>query len=81
MTVTGFHAIGSGWDKAVSRMLFNEHKREYEVARVLYDAFDAKASAEMAAGVGFAWDAVIIMGGPVGFCDVSKNIKELIERV
>lgn len=81
MTLTGFHAIGSGWDKAVSRLLFSEHKREHSIERTLYDAFDAKANAEMSAGVGYAWDAVIVTGGAAGCIDVSEEIKDLIERV
>ena len=80
MTQTGFHAIGSGWDKAVSRLLFSSHKRKHQFSRVLYDIFDAKAYAEMAAGVGYEWDAVVLIGRPIGYCDVSKEIKELTER-
>ncbi len=79
MTRTGFHAIGSGWDRAVSRMLWNDFKRTHPLERVLYDAFDSKASAEMSIGVGFEWDASIVVEkhGPR---EVPKDIKELIER-
>jgi hypothetical protein len=80
MTHTGFHAIGSGWDKAVSRLLFSEHKRDHALARVLYDAFDAKANAEMESHVGYEWDAVVSLDGPVEYCDIGKEIKELVER-
>jgi hypothetical protein len=45
MTKTGFHAIGSGAEKAISRLLYSEHKRTHSVQRVLYDLFDAKAFA------------------------------------
>lgn len=79
MTSTGFHAIGSGSDKAISRLLFAEHKRGHDIDRALYDAFDAKASAEMAVGVGYEWDAVILLNG-VGYCPASKEIKDLVER-
>jgi hypothetical protein len=79
MTITGFHAIGSGSEKAVARLLFSEHKRTHSLARTLYDLFDAKANAEMAVGVGYEWDAVIVMEN--GFHDVPENIKELIESV
>ena len=81
MTTTGFHAIGSGAEKAVSRLLFAEHKREHDIERVLFDAFDAKANAEMAVGVGYAWDASIILGGKLGAEDVPIEIKELIKKV
>lgn len=78
-TLTGFHAIGSGWEKAVSRLLFSEYKRTHPIERVLYDCFDAKANAEMVPGVGYDWDAVVITGGKSH--DVPKDIKELIETV
>ncbi|MGD0628208.1 MAG: hypothetical protein ABR987_02590 [Terracidiphilus sp.] len=81
MTGTGFHAIGSGWDKAVSKLLFAEHKRDHDIDRVLYDAFDAKANAEMAIGVGYEWDATLVLGGTYGSQDVPKTIKELLEKV
>jgi hypothetical protein len=51
MTLTGFHAIGGGWDKAISRLLWSETKRAHRIERVLFDAFDAKANAEMAVGM------------------------------
>jgi len=79
MTITGHQAIGSGWDKAVSRLLFSEHKRIHPVGRTLYDLFDAKANAEMAVGVGYEWDAVVILKN--GYHDVTEEIKNLIERV
>jgi hypothetical protein len=81
MTHTGFHAIGSGWEKAVSRLLFSEHKRDHSLERVLYDAFDAKANAEMESHVGYEWDAVVSFDGRLSNCEISKEIKDLIERI
>lgn len=81
MTRTGFHAIGSGWEHAASRMLWSETKRSQPIERVLYDAFDAKANAEMAVGVGYEWDAEIIIQGNVDTVSVPDNIKKLIEQV
>ena len=78
MSFTGIHAIGSGWEKAVSRLLFSEHKRAHSISRTLYDVFDAKANAEMAVGVGYEWDAVVILKN--GFHDVPEDIKRLIEK-
>lgn len=80
MTMTGFHAIGSGWDKAVSRLLFAEHKREHTITRVVYDAFDAKANAEMAAGVGYQWDGVVALHHETPFVVITDRAKELLER-
>jgi 20S proteasome alpha/beta subunit len=77
---TGFQAIGSGWDKSVARLLFSEHKRTNPIHRVLYDLFDAKANAEMASGVGYEWDAQILVSGRFVF-DLSEDPKKLVERV
>jgi 20S proteasome alpha/beta subunit len=60
MTTTGFHSIGSGWEKSISKMLFSEHKKAHLLGRAMYDIFDAKAFAEMAVGVGFNWDTWVI---------------------
>jgi hypothetical protein len=79
MTITGHQAIGSGSEKAISRLLFSEHKRTHSIGRTLYDMFDAKANAEMAIGVGYEWDAVLIQRN--GYHDVTDKIKKLIERV
>ena len=35
----------------------------------------------MSAGVGFEWDARVVLGRPIGFIEISKEIKDLIERV
>lgn len=78
MTQTGFHAIGSGWEKAVARLLFSEYKRAHALHRTVYDSFDAKVFAEMAVGVGFEWDSQIITKDRV--VEVKKDIKDLIEK-
>ncbi|SRR6266581_6091585 len=77
---TGFQAIGSGWDKAISRLLFAEHKRTHQIHRVLYDVFDAKANAEMASGVGYEWDAKILVKGRCIF-ELTEEPKKLVEKV
>ena len=81
MTRTGFQSIGSGWDKANSRLLFSEYKRSHSVEQVLYEVFDAKANAELEAHVGYEWDALVLIRPPISFCDIPKNIKELTEKV
>lgn len=77
---TGFHAVGSGWDKAVARLLFSEHKRTHPVHRAVYDVFDAKANAEMSAGVGYEWDAKVLYRNRCIF-DFAEDPKKLIEQV
>jgi len=79
LTSSGFHAVGSGFDKAISRILWSEWKRSYAVERVLFDAFDAKANAEMAVGVGYEWDATILTNDRKSH-EVPKDIKGLIEK-
>ncbi len=74
----GSTAIGSGAEKAISRLLWAETKRIHSIERVLWDVFDAKANAEMAVGVGYEWDAAIILPGRV--VRVEEKIKKLIER-
>jgi len=78
---SGFQAIGSGFEFAMARMLWSKSKRSHSIGRVLYDAFDAKANAEMDPGVGFEWDAQVIIKGKSGPIIVSNEIKELIEQV
>jgi len=78
-TNNGFCAIGSGAEKAISRLLFADHKREHGVAHVLYDCFDAKANAEMNSFVGYDWDAYLLSGGRVKA--VPPTAKPLLDRV
>ncbi len=79
MTITGFHSIGSGWDKSISKLLFSDFSRKDPLHTVMYDIFDAKAFAEMAAGVGVDWDTRIITGHDKGIL-VPDNIDVLVER-
>jgi len=78
-TNTGFHAIGSGAEKAISRVLFSEHTRDHGVSQTLFDCFDAKANAEMAVGVGYAWDASFVTMR--GSFTAHDGVKPLIEKV
>jgi hypothetical protein len=79
MTQVGFHAIGGGWEQAISRILLAEHKREHPIEQTLYDCFDAKANAEIAVGVGYEWDAEILVAGRGTL--VPKKVKQIIEQV
>ena len=78
VTHDGFAAVGCGYDKAISRLLLSEWKLSYPVERVLFDAFDAKANAEIAVGVGHEWDAIILTSDHKRH-EVPKDIKDLIE--
>lgn len=79
MTQTGFHAVGSGWEKAVASLLFSEFKRSHPLYRTAYDSFDAKAFSEMAVGVGFDWEMQVVTKDRI--VEVNKDAKELIEKV
>ena len=79
MTITGFHSIGSGWEKSVSKLLFSDFSRKDPLHTVIYDLFDAKAFAEMAAGVGADWDTRIITRHESGLL-VPDEIDVLVEK-
>jgi hypothetical protein len=79
MSMTGFHAIGSGWEQAIGRLLFSEHERKHSVGRVLYDCVDAKFGAELDPSVGYEWDAWVMLPGKLGTYPVPKKIKDLVE--
>jgi hypothetical protein len=59
-------------------MLWNTYKKSDPVEKVLYDAFDAKANAEMNVGVGYEWDATIAF--PSKTVELPQKIKTLLER-
>jgi hypothetical protein len=79
MTITGFHSIGSGWEKSVSKLLFSDFSRKDPLHSVMYDLFDAKAFAEMSVGVGLDWETRIVTAHENGVA-VPDKIDVLIER-
>jgi hypothetical protein len=81
MARTGFQAIGSGWPYVHARLLWSEYERKNDIGHVLYDLFDAKASAEMDPNVGYEWDAAVILLGKLGAYAVPEDIKNLVEQV
>lgn len=78
LTHTGFHAVGSGFDYALAKLLTCEYKRSSPIDRVLYECYDAKATAEQDPNVGYDWDAVIITQGRAD--RVPQTIKTMIDR-
>lgn len=58
--LTGFHAIGIGSEAAIARLLNWSADRRDRLDEALYQAFDAKAHAEIIQGVGYAWDGYIL---------------------
>lgn len=75
----GYLAIGTGWEKAVSGLLFAEYARTHGVAHTLYDCLDAKAHAEMAPGVGYDWEMRLITA--TGAVPLHEKAKPLLEQV
>lgn len=75
----GFQAIGTGWEKATSELLYTEYSRSHGVARTLYDCFDAKLHAEMAPGVGYDWEMRSITAA--GAVPLRDEAKPLLEQV
>lgn len=65
VTNEGFFAIGSGLEAAAGRLLWQGFTRRRPLERVLYEVFDAKAHAELIEGVGYFWDAAVIVPGQI----------------
>lgn len=86
-TNTGFATAGGGSDFALSRFLQLNSKRKDPIGRVLHDCFSAKADAEIAQGVGYWWDAKILLRGnkkqnkKPQIIKVNEDIKNLVEGV
>jgi 20S proteasome alpha/beta subunit len=78
----GFAAIGIGADSAIGRLMHFESDRDDELAKVLWDAFDAKVSAEIMQGVGYKWDAYILLKSkPTEAIEVPEKLQEVMDNV
>jgi hypothetical protein len=78
-TNTGFAAIGTGAEKAISELLYAEYARSHGIARSLYDCYDAKLFAEMAPGVGYEWEMRLITA--VKAVPLHDGAKPLLDKV
>jgi len=76
--MTGFNTIGIGSTFAWEKLVLLETDRDKNLEEILFNLFDAKANAEIIQGVGYEWDAEIIVKGREPK-RVSKPIKKLIE--
>lgn len=76
----GFCAIGIGGDSATSRLLWEEVDRNDQLAKVLYDTFHAKVQAEIIQGVGYLWDAHVIVAGKK-LAQVKRPVMRAIEEL
>jgi 20S proteasome alpha/beta subunit len=78
--LTGYWAIGIGESAAIERLMWAEISKREDLERVLYEVFDAKANAEIVQGVGYEWDAEVMVARKKAK-RVPSDIKRLIENV
>jgi len=78
--LTGFHAIGIGATMAISRMLVLEADLNDHLGLALFQAFDAKVNAEVTQGVGYNWDAEILVPNKKAI-PLRSDIANLVENV
>jgi hypothetical protein len=78
--LTGFHAVGIGQNTAIARLLILDTDEKDKLALALYQAFDAKANAEVTQGVGYGWDAEILVPG-VPAITVPREIITILENL
>jgi 20S proteasome alpha/beta subunit len=78
--MTGFHAVGIGATMAISRLLVLESLKEDSLPLALYQAFDSKVNAEVMQGVGYNWDAEILVSGKKAV-EVPGSVRNLVESV
>jgi hypothetical protein len=79
-THSGFEAIGSGSEMAMTRLLSLEARQADGMIVALYNAFDGKASAEIIRGVGYEWDASVLVAMRKQI-KVPRPAKRLIENL
>jgi len=63
---------------AISRLLVLESRKEDRLELSLYQAFDAKVNAEITQGVGYNWDAEILVSHRAAI-NVPRGIQGVIE--
>jgi hypothetical protein len=78
----GFSAIGIGAESAIGQLMTIESDRKHDLERVLWNAFDAKVQAEIMQGVGYGWDAhVLLMSNPSEAIRVpEKPVQEIMDK-
>jgi 20S proteasome alpha/beta subunit len=77
----GFHAVGIGQETALARLLSMDAEKADPLAKSLYGAFDAKVNAEIIQGIGYSWDAEILVVGNRKAFKVPRNIISLMDRM
>src|SRR5439155_14385394 len=82
-TGTGFDAVGIGWNDAIGKLITDEHERKDSLPNVMYDAVDAKISAEIGPFVGYGTDVTIIVfsEGSAKTHIVPTEINDILDRL
>ena len=78
--LSGYWAIGIGDFNAIERLLWAEVSKKNDLDLMLYQVFDAKANAEIVQGVGYDWDAEVMVNGKKSQ-RVRSDIKKLVAKV
>lgn len=78
--IPGFHAVGVGRDMAIGKLYEYETESADSLDSVLYEVFDAKATAELVQGVGYEWDCSVLVAGrdPV---EITKPVRDAVENI
>ncbi len=77
----GYTAVGIGEDAAIGHLMWFESDRDDDLDMVLWDAFDAKVHAELMQGVGYSWDAhIILKSKPSEAIRVPEEIQKLMDK-
>jgi len=78
---SGYAAIGVGADSAEGRLMWLESDREDNLDRVLWESFDAKVQAEIMQGVGYSWDAhILLKSSPKDAKRVPHDLQEIMDK-
>ncbi len=76
----GFSAVGIGADAAIGRLMFIDSDRDDDLAKILWDTFDAKVQAELMQNVGYDWDAhIVLKSTPKHAVQVPEKLQELMD--
>jgi len=77
----GYTAVGIGEDAAIGHLMWFESDRSDDLDMVLWDAFDAKVHAEIMTGVGYKWDAhIIVKAKPNEAIRVPDSLQKLMDK-
>ncbi len=78
---SGYAAIGVGADSAEGRLMWVESDRDDNLDRVLWESFEAKVQAEIMQGVGYGWDAhILLKSAPKDAKRVPQELQEKMDK-